>query len=352
MPGQGEGSAAGAGQAALSDALRVSFRLLRWIMIFLVVAYLFSGLFLVSQHEMAVVLVWGKVAGIAEERVKGPGLHWTWPRPFAEVVTIPAERVRTIETDAFWYNEPEMPGVLPPGERPAARAGASLDPLRDGYTLTADANLLHTRWVLRYTVEDPEAYLFRFQHHDALIRHELEHAVVRTSARFPVDRAMRTDIETFQAEVESAVRQRCLGLGLGIRVQGVEIGKPTPPLQVADAFDKVIRAANERGKAILEATSYAVSTRNEAQGERSEILARGQAERERFVSAVTADADFFLKVREQYKRNPRELAQRQMEDTVRRIVAGVEEKYVIPAGEGQVRLQLSPEQENPLEAFE
>ena len=46
-PPGAESSAARAGQAALSDALRVSFRLLRWIMIFLAIAYLASGIFLV-----------------------------------------------------------------------------------------------------------------------------------------------------------------------------------------------------------------------------------------------------------------------------------------------------------------
>jgi membrane protease subunit HflK len=341
-----------AGQAALSEALQLSFRLLRWIMLFLVLAYLFSGIFVVAQHEKAVVLVFGKVSGFDEERIKGPGLHWAWPRPFAEVVRVAAERVQKIETAAFWFFEPPLPPGAPDGQRPPTPAAMSMNPERDGYTLTADANLLHTRWALRYTVSEPEAYLFRFHDIRSLIIRELDHAVVRASARTAIDRALRTDIEGVRAEVESSVRQRCDRLGLGIKVQGIDFLNQAPPLQVAAAFDNVAIAASVRGKSILDANSYAETTRNEARGAASRILAEGQAAKEGILSSVKADADFFEKVRGKYARHPKELARRQLEDTLRRVLSATDETDVIPSNLKEIRLLISPTQENLLEASE
>ena len=40
-----------AGHAALSEALRASFRMLRWFMVLLVLGYVLSGIFVVQQHE-------------------------------------------------------------------------------------------------------------------------------------------------------------------------------------------------------------------------------------------------------------------------------------------------------------
>ena len=43
-------------EQALADALNVSFRILRYAMLLVVVAYLLSGVFVVGQHERAFVL--------------------------------------------------------------------------------------------------------------------------------------------------------------------------------------------------------------------------------------------------------------------------------------------------------
>jgi regulator of protease activity HflC (stomatin/prohibitin superfamily) len=74
--------------------------------------------------------------------------------------------------------------------------------------VTGDANLLHHRWALRYTVADPYAFRFGFADTEALLRAELDRAVVHVSARYAVDRALRTDLESYRAEVDRVVRAR------------------------------------------------------------------------------------------------------------------------------------------------
>lgn len=338
------------GYLALTDALNVSFRVLRFVIALLLLLYLSTGVFRVDQHEKAFVLLFGKISGLGTERVKGPGIHWTLPRPFAHVIKVPTERVRTVETSAFWY-EPRagVPEGLPPGpEAPPPKP--SLEPGKDGYTLTGDANLLHSRWALRYTIENPEAYLFDFREADALIRRELEHGIVSVSAQFQIDQALRTDLEAFRAAVDAKVRERSRRFQTGIRVQGVDVLALAPPLQVAAAFASVIEAEQDRSKSISAARGDATRLLNEARGQAAKTKSEAEAYARRLVSEVSADADYFDKVYEQFIENPDVIARTLRQDTVRRTLHQVEQIYLVhekKSGEQELRLLLSPESKSP-----
>ncbi|MHC4188021.1 MAG: hypothetical protein ACYSRQ_07500, partial [Planctomycetota bacterium] len=66
---------------SLSEALRISFVVLKIIMVILVVVFLALGLTTVGPDERALVLRFGKIRGVGEERMLGPGLHWVFPYP-------------------------------------------------------------------------------------------------------------------------------------------------------------------------------------------------------------------------------------------------------------------------------
>ena len=68
----------------LSGALKVSFAVLKVIMVVLVVLFLFSGVTKVDTGERAIVLWFGKISGVGEARILGPGLKLLWPYPIHE----------------------------------------------------------------------------------------------------------------------------------------------------------------------------------------------------------------------------------------------------------------------------
>ncbi len=327
-----------AGSAALHEALRVSVRLLRGLMALLAVAYLASGLFVVRQHERALILHFGRLAGSGADAVRGPGLHWTWPRPLSEILRVPAERVQTLETASFWYAPAPGPEDAP--------APATLTPDRDGYLVTGDANLLHSRWALRYTVPDPASYLFAVSDPDTLLRQELDRAVVQVSARFAVDRALRTDLEAYREEVVRVLRDRLANLHTGIRIQGVDLLTVAPPRQVADAFDAVTQSAQERAQLISDARAYAVRVVNEAAGESAQARARGATDRQQRVQQVQGRADAFGQLYAEWRRNPDVVTRTLWQDGLRRALAGVDQTYLLHArGEGQeIRLLIGQEE--------
>ena len=76
------------------------------------------------------------------------------------------------------------------------------------------------------------------------------------------------------------------------------------------------------------------------------MIAEGEAYQRRLVNEVSADADYFNKVHAEYVKNPDVIAKTLLQDSVRRALAGVDEKFILPPG-GELRLQLNREQKSP-----
>ena len=70
-------------------ALKISFGFLKFFILLILFYYLFSGIFSVKQDEVAVILRFGKIAGVGEKRVLKPGFHWAFPEPIDKVIKIP-----------------------------------------------------------------------------------------------------------------------------------------------------------------------------------------------------------------------------------------------------------------------
>lgn len=323
------------GMQALAEALQVSFRALRAAMVLLLVLYLASGVFIVRQDEKAMVLVFGRLQGEGPGRWREPGLHWTWPRPIGEVVRVRTEQIQLLETTTFTV-PPPLPGQPPPGPG----GDTPLRPGTDGYALTGDANLMHARWALRYRVTDPEWGQFRVADVAAVLHRELDRAVQRVAAGLSIDRALRTDLESFRAGVADRLSQRVIQLGLGVQLVAVEILSVAPPRQVADAFSAVIAAEQERSEKISAARAQAARLLNEAEGEAARLRAEALAYQRRVVSEVSADADYFQRVHAEYETNPDVVARTLLQDTLRRGLASVQEKFVLPVGASRQQLRL------------
>src|SRR5512133_2749070 len=120
---------------SLSDALRISFTILKVIMIILVVAFLASGFRTVGPDERALVLRFGKIQGIGEDAILGPGPHWVFPYPIDELVKIPVEKNVNLPINTFWYKE-NREDILGEGVKPRNFRAEALDPRVEGYCLT------------------------------------------------------------------------------------------------------------------------------------------------------------------------------------------------------------------------
>lgn len=318
---------------AMTESLRAAARTLRIIMGLLVPAYLLSGLTVVRQDERAVVTIWGRSAAVWT-----PGIHWTWPRPIAEVRTVNISTVRSLDH-------------LPAPDR-SATAGEPVVPEVDPWSkllLTGDAHLIRGHWRLRYRLSDAEAWLLRWKDPEARLAMEFAHAITRAMAERSVDAALRTEVETIRARIAEDLERHVAEAGLGAHIERVEAVSLRPPPPVEMAFDQVIAAENERSERMNEARGYAARTREEGQGEASRIEATAQADRIRAVAAARADAEYFTRLLPEYQARPDLIRRTLWQETARRLAPRLKDRYVLPPGAGprELRLYLGPEARAP-----
>jgi modulator of FtsH protease HflK len=335
-----------AGTRALSDALKSSFAIVRWLMAGLVVLFLFSGVFTVGPQERAIVLRFGKPLGAADQQLLGPGLHFAFPRPVDEVVKIPATQIYTVRSTVgfyFWPPEMEATGTKPP-------PSPALNPLMDGYTLSGDANIMHVRATVRYVLEKPLDYVFQFVSASNAVQHALDSSVVYASAQFPVDDALRLNQAGFRERITARLSQLVALDSLGIRIDPVDV-VVEPPLVVKPAFDAALAAEAERSKAVNAAQGYANALLSKAEGEAKAAVNQGQADRSRIVTQASSEAKYFGDRLQEFERNPELFRQRMLTETMSRVLTNTQDKFLLPASVGgasrELRILLNREPSKP-----
>ncbi len=326
---------------ALADALNVSFRILRFVMIGLLLVYLIgSTIFTIKPGQTALVLRFGRLQGVARKS----GLSWSLPYPIDQVIRIPSGEARSIESSTFWYYETAEERLLGSSSMP----GNTLVPGRDGYLLTGDANILHALWIMRYRIDNAHSYAFEFSDLEQLLHNELDRAVVVAMARWDIDSALLSD-ETLKEYIQKTLTARCDVLGLGITVEGVDAIEITPPRQVKGAFEAVDAAKSESAAKLTDAGTYRQQVLSGARSEESRLEASSIAYKDRLKNTISADASYFEKIYEKFKKNPNITTGILLQDTLKRTLACVDKKYLIHrsrSGKLELRLFLNQQQDN------
>lgn len=311
---------------ALSEALKSSFVVVRVVMVGLIALFFASGIFTVGPQEVAIKLLFGAPTGVGEAALLKPGLHWSFPYPINEIVKVPKGQVHTVVSSVGWFpitKEQEIAGQEPP-------AGPSLNPAVDGYTLTADGNIMHVKATLRYYISDPVRYQFEFASVSNLVQNALNNALHHASIQFTVDKATRQDIAGFKEKLMNRVQQLALAQGLGIEFdpRGSDV-IAIPPRQVKAAFDAVLEAENDKRKTINTAEGEANTTLTKAQAEEDGIRNAGLADKTRIEQSAKADAAYFVARLEEFKRNPQLFRERRLTETMANVLANAQEKYFL-----------------------
>ena len=281
----------------LSGALKVSFAVLKVIMVILVILFLFSGIRTVGPGERAIVLRFGKISGVGEARLLGPGLKLLLPYPIHEIVRVPVEKKVNLAINSFWYYQ--KPGdEMGDAANQKSYALPTLNPLSDGYCLVrgekqegaaavsegSDYNILHCKWVLTYQITDAERFykhcyvqddhLSAGQNYSDIIEQNINpmlenvfsDAVVATMVNYTIEEAMFEKVASVTDRVKERLQNKLNALDSGIKVVSVQIRDITWPRQVGAAFQASLTATQNKQKAISEAKLNAEKILNETGG--------------------------------------------------------------------------------------
>ncbi len=259
-------------ERALAEALRLSFGILKIVMVILLIAYAASGLFTVGSNEVALRLRFGSYVGTSEDRVLERGTYFAAPFPIEQVITIDT-RPQTLTLDReFWY-------AAGAGEEAKTKAelrrsgGRPLDPVRDGSLLTGDMNIVHARWSVTYRVKDPVAYLTNVGDTALareLVRCTVQQAIVHTMARLPADDVLKGTVDR---SVASGIAQRRLDeMATGLAIDTLALDEVSAPVMVMNSVDAVTTAETDRSRRIVAAEQDRAKILGETAGEASASL--------------------------------------------------------------------------------
>lgn len=330
---------------ALAEALRSSFTVVKVVMGVMVAAFFISGCFQVGPSEKAVILRFGKPVGQGQKALLSSGMHWSFPYPIDEVVRIPITEQQTIRSTVGWYFT-----------TPAAEAGgtepypaASLDPARDGYAITADRNIIHTRATLYYHINDPIRYVFSFASASNTLQNVLNNSLLYTTAHFKVDDALYTDVSGFQDAVFRRVSDLADQQQLGIVVDNCQV-QNIPPRQLKDIFSQVITSRENRNKAVNDAKSSANDIVLNAGARAASVVYVAESDRTRYLASISADAKRFNDLLPQYNANPALFAQQWLIPALANTLTNADKWFLPQRADGkprELRLQLNREPPQP-----
>jgi modulator of FtsH protease HflK len=333
-----------AGALALEEALRTSFKIIKFLMVVLVIFFLASGLFTVNPNEVAIRLSFGRPLGTGTEQLLKPGLHWAFPYPIDEIVRVPVGQSHTLVSRTCWFSttpEVEAAGLLP-------AASPSLQPGVEGYTLTGDGNIIHVKTTLKYRLQ-PSSVLtvvFSLANPTNLLQNMLDNSVHYAAARSTADDALYLRVSAFKELITQRFKEHLEERRLNLIVETLEV-QTMAPLAVKPAFDEVTTTFNSAITETKRAEIEARSLVNSALAQAAEIRNDGFTRSNRLVSSMANYAKSFEELKPHFESNPTLFKQRLLSESLQRVFTNAQEKFYVPyRADGrprELRLQLSRE---------
>jgi membrane protease subunit HflK len=327
-----------AGSQALAEALRSSFVIVKFVMLVLVAVFLASGFFTVGPQQQAIILRFGRPLAQGQQGLLGPGLHWSFPYPIDEPVIVSISGLQQVESSAGWYattREQELART----EEPVG-FGAPINPVVDGYAITADTNIVHVRATLTYHISDPIGYVFGFLNASNAVRNALDSALLYTASRFRIDDILVRDVFGFKEAVQARANKLIQERHLGVTVEECAI-RSKPPRQLQAAFQSVVDAELRRSKVIADARGHGIQTTNDASAQASSRIKLAESERARFVDDISSRAKQFQDLLPKYRENPSLFAQQRLAATLGAVMTNVQDKIFLPEKPQELRLLLN-----------
>lgn len=324
------------------EAVASGLRSFRWVALVLLVLYLGSDITVVRPNEVALVLRLGQLVGdTPEEQIQQPGLLFAFPYPIDRVIRVPVKE----EGEVIIADLAKAAGESGP-------ASDVINPLKEGYCLTGDQNILQARLAAKYRITDPVAFALLIERPQDLVRDAVLAAATETMTHWRVDDVLRLRDERTQenlaTRIQRSAQTRLDTLKCGLTLSALEVKEIQPPRQVKAAFEQVQSARVEKATKRRDADGFAASEIPKAEAERDRLINEAIANGSKLRARATAEVSVFAALQAEHRRNPRLVRERLYRDTVDAVMAQIGKRYFLPpqARPGDVRIYLS-EPEGP-----
>lgn len=351
----------GSGMKALVKSLRMVFFVLTVLIIALFVwMFTFGGFFIVNPNETVIVFRFGKYFGTYTE-----SWHWMFPYPVDKAIVLPTNTKKRITTNAFWSREGRDLTKAAPGS-----SGKTLNPGEDGYLLTSDANIMHTRWEMLYEITNPDQYYLNCMTPEdprkpdevftdpereisrgsrgpaTTLKNILETCIIKVTAQHSVDEIYSSDRVGYNEKVQREVINAVQRLDIGVSVSTVMLLDIKPPAGTKAAFDDVINVQQESNLAKQKAAKFRIEELSRADSETSRLLSEARTYRKETISSIKSEVTYFNAILEKHIQSPKTTLITLYNQGIAEALEQARDKFIIrknKAGTQQIRLKLNPE---------
>ncbi|MGJ8637648.1 MAG: SPFH domain-containing protein [Phycisphaerales bacterium] len=274
---------------SLAEALKITYNLLRFGMVVLLILFAASGIQTIKEGERGIKVKLGKQVQTNLE----PGPQWAWPYPFGEIVRVGEGAVEIAVAKEFM---PNIPGdhsddaALSVDINRFKKTG-KLDPATDGSNITSDFNIAHTQWSVNYRRTDHSLYVSNIipEQERSIMKAIVQRAVVQVIGGITIDDLLKNSSETISGRVRSLAQASLDQLESGITIDRVVLVRKNAALSLRDQFNSVQTAAQKAGKAREDALLLRDQMLNEVAGRASDVLINEINEYERLIELQLDD---------------------------------------------------------------
>ena len=299
--------------------LRRRRRIAALALIFVVLVYFLSGVYVVKTHETAVVLRFGKVWNDSV----GPGLHYRVPWPVEGVRVIAYKGLRRVEIGYTAGQAEEYPAAID-WSVPHGTTQAVLE----STTPTGDENLVLMAMTVQYSVADAVKFLFKAADPDGMVRRLGESALRTVLAGISLEEALTVGRSDIEREAADILRRALDDADLGVQLEQLRLTELHPPREVIEAYRYVASAFEERDKTIDLAEAYRNRWTTVAKGEAEAEVSRALSFAAERVARAEGESSRFGTVLSSYIAVPEVTRTRLYIEAMERSLVGMD-KYVL-----------------------
>ncbi len=323
------------------------------------ILYAFSCIVILGPEEEGILERFGRPC---EERAGGwrlsPGLHWKWPWPFETVRRFPVRRLQTLHVGFRHDERRPLPTILL-WTRPhyaeedqfllASREGGG--EAASGDAAAAPVNLLSFNIPIEYRITDLQRYAYGFADPTGVLRALAYRTLTRMLAAGDLAHVLGPERMDTARALRTALQSEAERFGLGVEIVFVGLHGVHPPVPIADAFENVVGAVEEREAKILEARAYRNRRTPVAEAEARRIGLEAEAYRIRRTLIAQAEAEQFLSRKAAADRAPSVFRNWYYLQTLREVLRGVR-AYIIAADPETEVIQFNFEERAPSTLFD
>ncbi|MGD8983214.1 MAG: FtsH protease activity modulator HflK [Desulfobacteraceae bacterium] len=315
--------------------------------IFVIAAYLFTGLYIVRPGEEAIVERFGRIV----KKGVMPGLHYRLPLPFESTTKLNTKRINRVEigfrTREIFDEEPEA--YLWETRHVKGKYEKRYD---EALMLTGDQNIVDVWLVIQYRVKEMVDYLFKVDAPENLIKGGSEATIRYIIAKEDIDILLTRKRHWIEEETKKILQGFLDTYGFGIEVTNVVIPVIHPPIEVVPAFRAVASASEDKDRYKREAESYYNRIVPQARADAARIIEEAKAYKVVKINRADGEANRFLMKLEAYESSRDITKTRVYLETMEKVLPGIN-KFILTPGTSKDILDLRPYtgKQGPLEGL-